>query len=101
MTGAALRERREAAGVRAVDLARVLGVSRSAITHLEGRDNVQPATSARFLEAVVVLAEQRRAKVAQATEGISAERRAHLARVGHAAIDQGLDLLVGSALGGH
>lgn len=85
--------------MRAADLARVLGVTRSAITHLEARDYVQPSTAARFLEGVMAFATQRRVTVTETVAELTAKRRAELARVGHAAIDQGLDLLVGSALG--
>jgi len=100
MTGSELRTRREAGGVRAADLAKILGVTRSAITHLEARDYVQPATAARFLEGVMALATQRRLAATEMVTELTA-KRAELARIGHAAIDQGLDLLMGSALGDH
>jgi transcriptional regulator with XRE-family HTH domain len=88
--GSDLRKQREAAGVRAADLAKVLGVTRSAITHLEGRDHVQPTTSARFLNGVAMLAAQRRIAV-EGTLGGDDMRRL----LGAAFIDMGAEVLAG------
>ncbi len=52
MTGPQLREARRAGSVRAIDVARRMGVSRQRITNLERQPEPEPATISRYLAAL-------------------------------------------------
>jgi len=70
--GQELRERRTAAGLEQVAVARALGVTKSAVCHIEGRRHLRPKTVADYVAALETAAqEQRDRQIARARAGVS------------------------------